>query len=137
MEKNKIGQNRKVLQNLLKMELELMLQEMEKPEICRNLTGESVGEGSPQTATPGKMFAELMHYYKDFDFIVNMTDEEFIEAYEKLPKEEETAVNRIYCGTEDYVEFFKTVISTLGLEDILRYEVEEVDGEMEVVVFND
>ena len=42
--------------------------------------------------------------------------------------------HRIYAGTEDYVNFFKTVISTLGLEDILEYEVEDVDGELEIVI---
>lgn len=41
--------------------------------------------------------------------------------------------NRLYCGTEDYVDFFKTVISTLGLD--VNYEVEEVDGELEIVLF--
>lgn len=40
---------------------------------------------------------------------------------------------RIYCGTEDYVEFFETVISTLGLD--VKYEIEDVDGELELVVF--
>ena len=32
----------------------------------------------------GMMFAELMHYYKDFDWIISLNDEEFIEAYNKL-----------------------------------------------------
>ena len=45
--------------------------------------------------------------------------------------------NRIYAGTEDYVEFFKTVIRTLGVEDILEYEVEDVDGELEIVIKGD
>lgn len=43
------------------------------------------------------------------------------------------AEKRIYAGTEDYVEFFETVISTLGLD--VKYEIEDVDGELELVVF--
>lgn len=40
--------------------------------------------------------------------------------------------SRIYCGTEDYVEFFETIISTLGLS--IDYQVEMVDGEYEIVI---
>lgn len=57
-------------------------------EVCQNLTGAAVGEGTSK---------------------------------------------RIYCGTEDYVEFFETVISTLGLD--VKYEIEDVDGELEIAVF--
>lgn len=39
---------------------------------------------------------------------------------------------RIYAGTEDYVEFFETIISTLGLQ--VDYEVEDCDGEKEIVI---
>ena len=39
---------------------------------------------------------------------------------------------RIYCGTEEYVEFFETIISTLGIE--ANYDIEIVDGEYEIVV---
>jgi hypothetical protein len=56
-------------------------------EFCRNLTGDSVGEG---------------------------------------------AEKRIYAGTEEYVEFFETIISTLGIE--ANYDIEMVDGELEIVV---
>jgi hypothetical protein len=45
----------------------------------------------------------------------------------------EGALKHIYCGTEDYVEFFETVISTLGLD--INYEIEDVDGELEITVF--
>ena len=38
----------------------------------------------------------------------------------------------IYCGTEDYVEFFKTVIDAIGLD--IDYRVEIVDGEYEIVL---
>lgn len=36
----------------------------------------------------------------------------------------------IYAGTEDNVEFFKTILATLGLD--IKYQVEVVDGEYEV-----
>lgn len=49
------------------------------------------------------------------------------------PSVGEGTPKRIYCGTEDFVEFFETIISTLGLD--VRYEVEMVDGELEIVVF--
>lgn len=39
---------------------------------------------------------------------------------------------RVYCGTEDYVEFFEQIISALGLD--ISYQVEVVDGEYEIVV---
>lgn len=39
---------------------------------------------------------------------------------------------RIIAGTEDFVEFFKHIVSTLGLD--IDYEVEDVDGELEIVV---
>ncbi len=39
---------------------------------------------------------------------------------------------RIYCGTQDNVDFFETVISTLGID--VKYEIEDVDGELEIVV---
>lgn len=45
----------------------------------------------------------------------------------------EGASKRIYAGTEDFAEFFETVISTLGLD--IKYEIEDVDGELEIVVF--
>lgn len=38
----------------------------------------------------------------------------------------------IYAGTEEYVQFFETIISTLGMN--VDYEVEDVDGELEIVV---
>lgn len=38
----------------------------------------------------------------------------------------------IYCGDEDRVEFFKEIISTLGLD--INYEVKIVDGEYEVLI---
>jgi len=48
--------------------------------------------------------------------------------------ESKAEISRIYAGTEDYVDFFKTVIRTLGVEDILEYEVEDVDGELKIVI---
>lgn len=36
----------------------------------------------------------------------------------------------IYCGTEDRVEFFKEIITTLGLD--IKYQVKIVDGEYEI-----
>lgn len=54
-------------------------------------------------------------------------------ALQKRASQQDRGVQRIYCGTEDYVEFFETVISTLGLD--VKYRVEDVDGELEIVVF--
>lgn len=45
-----------------------------------------------------------------------------------------SAEKRIYAGTEDFVGFFKTIIFALGLENMLSYRVEEVDGELEIVI---
>ena len=39
----------------------------------------------------------------------------------------------IYAGTEDFVEFFERIISTLGLD--IDYKVEIVDGEYEICIF--
>lgn len=39
---------------------------------------------------------------------------------------------RIYLGTEDELILFRRIIATLGLE--IEYDVEDVDGEIEVVV---
>lgn len=38
----------------------------------------------------------------------------------------------IYCGTEDYVDFFYNIISTLGID--LDYEVKVIDGEYEIII---
>lgn len=38
----------------------------------------------------------------------------------------------IYCGTEDRVEFFEEIISTLGIN--IDYQVKVVDGEYEIVI---
>ena len=78
--------------------------EYDEVENCQNLTGEPVGEGTYCGNCP---------YY---------------EAAKDMLAEEK----RIYCGTEDFVEFFKTTIRTLGLEEYLDYEVEDVDGEYEI-----
>lgn len=40
----------------------------------------------------------------------------------------------VYCGTEDRVEFFKEINDRLKLN--LLYEVQIVDGEYEIVVFD-
>ena len=39
---------------------------------------------------------------------------------------------RIYAGIEDFVNFFKQVVATLGIE--VEYQVEDVDGELEIVI---
>lgn len=54
----------------------------------------------------------------------------YYEAFKDMLAEEK----RIYCGTADYVEFFETIISTLGLEEYIDYRVEDVDGELEIVI---
>ncbi len=77
-------------------------------ERCRNLTGASVGEG---TST----YCSNCDYY---------------DAFKDMLAEEK----RIYAGTADYVEFFETIISTLGLDKYIDYEVEDVDGELEIVI---
>lgn len=38
----------------------------------------------------------------------------------------------IYAGDEDRVEFFKEIISTLGLK--IKYEIKIVDGEYEIII---
>ena len=38
----------------------------------------------------------------------------------------------IYCGTEDYVQFFEKVVDTLGLAVV--YEVLDVNGEYKIEV---
>ena len=42
------------------------------------------------------------------------------------------ASKRIYLGTEDELILFRRIIATLGLK--VEYDVEDVDGEIEVVV---
>lgn len=38
----------------------------------------------------------------------------------------------IYAGTEDNVDFFKTILATLGLD--IEYQVKIVDGEYEIEI---
>lgn len=40
---------------------------------------------------------------------------------------------RLYCGTEDFVEFFYKVLELLDINSD-SFEVEDVDGELEVVM---
>lgn len=40
---------------------------------------------------------------------------------------------RIYCGSEDFVQFFEDLVKTLGLQ--IDYEIVTTDGEYEVVIF--
>lgn len=77
-------------------------------EKCQNLTDAPVGEG---TST----YCGNCDYY---------------DAFKDMLAEEK----RIYAGTADYVEFFETVISTLGLDKYIDYEVEDVDGELEILI---
>lgn len=42
---------------------------------------------------------------------------------------------RLYCGSEDYVNFFEEVLDALELTGALDYEVEDVDGEYEIVIY--
>lgn len=39
---------------------------------------------------------------------------------------------RIYAGVEDFVNFFNQVVSALDLD--IEYEIEDVDGELEIVI---
>lgn len=50
----------------------------------------------------------------------------FVKAFKK------TKTANIYAGDEDRVEFFKEIISTLGLK--IKYEVKVVDGEYEIII---
>ena len=54
----------------------------------------------------------------------------YYQAFKDMLAEEK----RIYCGTEEYVEFFGAIISTLGLDEYIKYRVEDVDGELEIVI---
>lgn len=65
----------------------------------------------------------LQRYVDEVEKCQNLTDAPVGEGTSK----------RIYAGTEDYVEFFETIISTLGLD--IKYEIEDVDGELEIAVF--
>ena len=56
--------------------------------------------------------------------------EDAIRAINTRLKEIETETNIIYCGTEDRVEFFKEIITALGLD--IKYQVKIVDGEYEI-----
>lgn len=38
----------------------------------------------------------------------------------------------IYCGSEDFVEFFEQIVEALGLD--VKYEVKIVDGEYELEI---
>lgn len=42
---------------------------------------------------------------------------------------------RLYAGTEDYVKFFEQVLEALEITDGIDYEVEDVDGELEIVIY--
>ena len=46
---------------------------------------------------------------------------------------EEDPQTTIYCGTQEQVEFFEEIISTIGAD--VNYKVVEVDGEMEVKIY--
>lgn len=39
---------------------------------------------------------------------------------------------RIYCGSEDFVNFFEGIVKDFKLK--IDYEIEDVDGEYEIVV---
>lgn len=39
---------------------------------------------------------------------------------------------RIFCGTQDFVDFFENIIFAIDLD--IDYEVEGVDGELEIVI---
>ena len=53
-------------------------------------------------------------------------------SYETKRKGECLMEKRIYCGIEDFVDFFKQVVATLGIE--VEYQVEDCDGELEIVI---
>ena len=75
---------------------------------------------------------ERLEFRDKINKIFNLELDQMIRKMEREVQGEVFAQKRLYAGTEDYVEFFKTVISTLGLD--IKYEVEEVDGELEIVI---
>lgn len=42
---------------------------------------------------------------------------------------------RLYAGTQEFVDFFKEVLVALEITDSIDYEVEDVDGELEIVIY--
>ena len=41
-------------------------------------------------------------------------------------------VKSIYCGTEEFVDFFEKVIELLDLS--VKYQVVDIDGELEIII---
>lgn len=68
---------------------------------------------------------KILHMALDTELAIGMLE---MEQAAKIGKPK-----TIYCGTEDYVEFFKYIVDTLDLH--IDYEIEDVDGELEVVVY--
>lgn len=42
---------------------------------------------------------------------------------------------RLYAGTQEFVEFFERTLEALEITDGIDYEVEDVDGELEIVIY--
>ncbi len=74
-------------------------------------------------------YVKAMEKASELELQFMIAQKEAEEAREEYLKEME---KRIYCGTNDQVEFFEQIISTLGLD--IKYRVEDVDGELEVVI---
>lgn len=69
---------------------------------------------------------KILHMALDTELQISMLEME--QAANIKPQKEKV----IYCGDEDYVEFFERVVEALDLH--IDYEVFDVDGELEVVV---
>ena len=68
---------------------------------------------------------KILHMALDTELQISMLE---MEQAAKVQKEKV-----IYCGTEDYVEFFERVVKDLDLH--IDYEVVDTDGELEVIVY--
>ena len=74
-------------------------------------------------------YVKAMEKASELELQFMIAQKEAEEAKEEYFKAME---QRIYCGTADQIEFFEQIISTLGLD--IDYEVEDVDGEYEIVI---
>lgn len=72
---------------------------------------------------------------KELEYMVAKQEADRVQAAYRAYKGAEatkTATTSIYCGTEDNVEFFKSIIDALGLN--VEYEVYDCDGELEIEI---
>ena len=68
---------------------------------------------------------KILHMALDTELAIGMLE---MEQAAKIGKPK-----TIYCGTQDYVDFFEQIVAILDLH--IDYEVEDVDGELEIVIY--